>query len=197
MVLFVKRVSAMKTKTDNGDFNAKLALRKYFLDKYEHKNVFDACQGSGKIWSILRKTYAIDQYFGVDVKPKKGRLKVDSFRILNQPGWSFDVIDIDTYGSPWKHFKAVIDFKPSHPITLFLTDGLVKMGGGGTVDSLVYQWTGLDKMTKIQPSIVSKIYRNLLPYCLDYVRQKGFKIFEAQQAITKNKTAQYYGLHVE
>jgi hypothetical protein len=126
----------MAKKTDNHDPSAKLALRRYFLEKYHadgSAQVLDCCQGGGLLWKELRKTHAVASYWGVDVKPKKGRLKLDSIRILAQPGWPQNVIDIDTYGSPWKHWAAMLP-NVSRPLTVFLTIGQA-MGKSATIPS--------------------------------------------------------------
>lgn len=120
---------------DNSDLQAKLDLRRHFLNKY-HKDkpprVLDCCQGDGVIWSTLRREFAIASYWGVDIKRKDGRLKIDSARILSQPGWTQDIIDIDTYGSPWKHYSA-IKHTISKPATVFLTIGQWQMGTDGEI----------------------------------------------------------------
>jgi hypothetical protein len=90
-------------KTDNHNPKAKLLLRRHFLDKYHadgNADVLDCCQAGGLLWKEIRKTHQIARYWGVDLKPKKGRLKIDSVRILQQSGWPQNVIDIDTYGEP-------------------------------------------------------------------------------------------------
>src|SRR5438552_1243842 len=99
-------------KTDNHNLPAKLALRTYFLRKYHMQdvrrdaagatniNVLDCCQATGKIWGTLQREFPLAGYWGVDVKPKKGRLTIDSVKILDQPGWTQNVVDVDTYGSP-------------------------------------------------------------------------------------------------
>lgn len=68
----------MATKTDNHNPAAKLALRRHFLRKYHavgEIRVIDCCQGSAKLWTQLRKEFEIKSYWGVDVKPKAGRLR--------------------------------------------------------------------------------------------------------------------------
>jgi hypothetical protein len=114
----------MAKKTDNHNPEAKLKLRRYFLEKYHADGtarVFDCCQGGAVMWTTLRRTHPVQSYWGVDVKPKKGRLKIDSIRVLQQ-GVTQDVIDIDTYGSPWKHWMAILP-KVKIPVTVFLTIG--------------------------------------------------------------------------
>jgi hypothetical protein len=122
-----------KTKTDNHNATAKLELRRYFLRKLveadEPINVLDCFQGEGVLWNKLRSEFPVAGYWGVDVKPKKGRLKIDSARILEQPGWTQNVVDLDAYGSPWQHFLNLIS-TCRHSVTVFLTIGMVKIGGG-------------------------------------------------------------------
>lgn len=112
-------------KIDNSNLTAKLELRRHFLRKYhadEPPHVLDCCQGDGVIWKRLREEFPVTSYWGVDVKLKKGRVKLDSVRILAQPGWPQNVIDIDTYGSPWKHWAAML-LNVERPMTVFLTIG--------------------------------------------------------------------------
>ena len=122
--------------SDNRDISSKLELRRYFLEKYhsgeeegvsDSIKVFDCCQGSGVIWTHLQEEYSVDNYWGVDVKAKKGRIAVDSSRILSQPGWKDNVIDIDTYGAPWKHWLCMLP-NVVRPTTVFLTIGGQKNG---------------------------------------------------------------------
>ena len=111
-------------KTDNHSPHAKLDLRRYFLRRYhtDPPHVLDCCQGGGIMWGTLRKEFPVASYWGLDLKPKKGRLKLDSVRVLQQPGWPQDVVDIDTYGSPWKHWMAMLP-NVRRPTTVFLTIG--------------------------------------------------------------------------
>ena len=120
----------MAKQTDNHNPDAKLLLRKYFLEKYHadgSATVFNCCQGGGVMWNTIRKTHPVKSYWGVDLKEKKGRLKIDSIRILQQ-GLAQSVIDIDTYGSPWKHWFALLS-KLNGPKTVFLTIGSTMFKG--------------------------------------------------------------------
>lgn len=111
-------------KKDNANIAYKLELRRHFLQSYQDEphNVFDCCQGSKYIWGKLTAEFSIKHYFGVDLKKKRGRLMVDSVRILAQKGWDWNVIDVDTYGSPWKHYKEIL-LNAKKPVTVFLTIG--------------------------------------------------------------------------
>ena len=49
-----------QAKTDNANLPAKLALRRYFLNKYHTSQkplVFDACQGEGVLWETIRRSF--------------------------------------------------------------------------------------------------------------------------------------------
>lgn len=121
-----KLSETMSKKTDNANMPKKLAIRRYMLDKYhqgEPLRVFDCCQGEGKIWGVLRNEYEVQTYWGVDVKPKRGRLKIDSIRILQAGLKNENVVDIDTYGEPWNHYAELCD-KLVQPTTVFLTCGI-------------------------------------------------------------------------
>ena len=116
-------------KTDNSHLETKLELRREMLRKYQGKGslaVIDCCQGSGVIWSILREEFKLGSYWGLDTKKAPGRLQIDSARVLCQPGWRADVIDVDTYGAPWAHWEALLP-NVTGAVTIFLTIGQTMM----------------------------------------------------------------------
>lgn len=111
--------------TDNGDFAAKLELRRHFLRTYhqdEPIHVFDCCQGEGRIWKTLRSEFEVASYWGVDLKPKPGRMRVDSARVLATPGLRANVVDADTYGQPWTHWMALLP-NVKGAVSVFMTWG--------------------------------------------------------------------------
>lgn len=114
----------MRAFRDNVGINAKLDLRREYLKNRTSGplDVLDCCQGSKLIWGTLQKEFHLRTYFGVDVKKQRGRIKVDSSRILAQRGWHWNVIDVDTYGSPWNHFVSIVQ-NATLPVTVFLTIG--------------------------------------------------------------------------
>jgi len=149
----------MDKKTDNHNVADKLGIRRYFLDKYHKKVppvVFDCCQGEKLLWSILEREYVLDSYFGVDLKIKKGRLKIDSSRILEQKGFDFDVVDVDTYGEPWKHFLNMLPHI-TKPCTVFLTIVTIKAAGGGNISKLMAKALGVHNLTNLPMSLRGKI----------------------------------------
>lgn len=182
-------------KTDNANLGAKLDLRRYFLRKYHADGqpirVFDCCQGSGVIWRQLRKEFDVTSYWGVDLKPKAGRLTVDSQRILVQPGMCENVIDIDTYGSPWKHWAALLPGL-NRDATVFLTIGQWQMG----TCSQIPKGIGLDGL-HIPPGILSRLHGFATSYLLTIGCDFGIILSEAVEAVSAAGHARYIGVRLE
>lgn len=189
-------MTAKKTsKTDNHNPKAKLDLRRYFLNKYhasEPPRVFDCCQGGGVMWGTLQEEFLVANYWGVDLKQKKGRLKIDSIRILQQ-GIGEDVIDIDTYGSPWKHWFAVIaNFK--NATTVFLTIGnqnTTAMSPGSHGDKLI------ESFPPSTPDFLKAKYLRENDVILGLAKASQFAtITEAIEAVSTGN-ARYIGVRLE
>lgn len=190
-------------KSDNGHLAAKLELRRHFLAKFpppgpkkrSRFKVFDACQGEGVLWSVLRREFPCD-YWGVDVKPKKGRLKIDSVKVLGQPGWDFDVVDIDTYGSPWKHYQAMMPYV-RRPVTVFLTLGFVRAGGGGNVGNAFMRAAGLEfAHLPIPSALAGSVWDVCMVRCLGSCYAEGVRATYAAEAVVEGGTARYVGVRL-
>jgi len=183
-------------KTDNHNLDAKLDLRRHFLRRYHASgaNVFDAFQGSGKIWSTLRNEFSVSGYWGVDVKPKRGRLKIDSARVLDQPGWPFDVIDLDAYGLPWKHYRAVLTHG-RRDLTIFLTVGSLTMGGSGLSNEL-RSILGIT-LNGIPNAVSAKINEGFTKYCLGGCWDIGYQSSECIEALNRGGNARYFGIRLK
>lgn len=179
-------------KTDNHNPKAKLDLRRYFLHKYhrEPPHVLDCCQGGGVMWRTIKREFPVASYWGVDLKPKKGRLKLDSVRILAQSCWPQNVVDIDTYGSPWKHWLAMLP-NISKPTTVFLTIGQWQMG----TDRVILDRLGVGNL-RIPPGIAVRLQDVALTYCLTAGCEYGINIIEAVEAVSDGN-ARYLGVHLE
>lgn len=116
----------MDKKIDNGNMAAKLELRRVLFREsgFSELDVLDACCGSGKIWSALRKELPVARYLGLDVKKRSGHVAMDSARYLSRPGWNHNFIDIDTYGRPWPQWNAMLQTLPEgREIAVALTIG--------------------------------------------------------------------------
>lgn len=182
-------------KTDNHDPRAKLDLRRHFLSEYHadgKARVLDCCMGSGWIWGELRREYRVESYLGLDLKPKKGRLKIDSARYLEAGGWNHDVIDIDTYGSPWRHWFAVARVA-SGSVTVFFTVGLIRMGGGGNMQAAERDALGIPKSTPA--GIIGGLHEHAQRYCLAAALER-FDVTESIEA-ESHGNARYIGVRLE
>jgi len=179
-------------KTDNHNPKVKLDLRRHMLNRFHAElppHVFDCCQGSSVMWSQLREEYNLASYWGVDLKPKKGRMKIDSNRILCQAGWNFDVIDVDTYGSPWKHYSSVVA-NATKPCTVLLTIGSTMHKG--STDKQCLKILGLDTL-KIPESFCRKLDELAFSTMLSYADNYGTIVYLVEAVSTGN--ARYVGLH--
>ena len=185
-------------KTDNQDPTGKLLLREYFLKKY-HANapdVLDCCQATGYLWKKLKTKYSVRLYMGLDVKPKKGRLKLDSVRYLKAGKWKHDIIDIDTYGSPWDHYEQVLKYMGKE-ITVFLTIGQLTTGAVGRISKTGLSAMGLRNLyTTLPPAFHVKLKDKYINYCLGMCYKKSIMIIDAQEAVTYGN-ARYIGLRLE
>jgi hypothetical protein len=184
-------------KTDNHDPTAKIQLRRHFLDKYHadgSANVLDCCMGSGLLWRMLRKEVQVGSYLGLDLKPKKGRLKIDSARYLAAGGWTHDVIDVDTYGAPWKHWFEILKHAQGS-VTVFLTIGLIRMGGGGNMQNEAKATLGLDKIN-VPGGIIGSLHEISVRYCLTACYDYGIIPTETVEAESTG-SARYIGVRLE
>src|ERR1039457_5642486 len=198
--LLKRRRTMGKIKTDNHSPAAKLELRRYFLHKYHAKkppDVLDCCQGGGLLWGQLRKEFVVASYWGLDLKPRKGRLKLDSVRVLTQSGWPQNVVDIDTYGSPWKHWFAMLP-NITQPTTVFLTISQLVTGTVGAISKEAISAVGLGRLRiKLPAGFHPKLVELATASWLTSVGTYGLELIEAIEAASTNKNVRYVGLRLE
>jgi hypothetical protein len=133
-------------------------------------------------------------YWGVDRLPQRGRLKIDSSRLLLAQSLPYDVVDVDTYGSPWQHWKNLLP-NIVKPTTVFLTLG--QAGGITAVDSAVIKAVGLQKMSRTIPQALRwKLDQVAVESCLSMCYHYGVRIAEAQEVYPPGHNARYFGLHL-
>lgn len=191
----------MKDKTDNHDPAAKLKLRRFFLSRFHSDapaHVLDCCQGDGLLWNSLFREFTVASYWGIDVKPKPGRVRLDSARVLAQPGWPQNVIDIDTYGSPWKHWEAMLP-NVVRPVTVFLTIGQLTQGVVGSLGDLPLVYMGLGSLAKKLPSGFHSTWMlrtRCVPYALRRAVDFGINVIEAVEAVSTG-SVRYIGVRLE
>ncbi len=185
-------------KTDNALLAPKLMLRRAFLDAYPSERplrVLNCCEGSDVIWKTLRREYAC-QVAGYDVKKRPGRVAIKSDRILDVAGWQYDVVDIDTYGCPLRHLFKVVDGLPMHPVTVFLTVGMTRVGGG-QVSREYMAAAGLDRLRRQPPpSLMVKKTGRYMEYLAARCIHKDILLMDAREAFPQ-KNARYLGLRLQ
>lgn len=182
----------MEKKTDNHNLGLKLAVRRRFLDLFHHGEplrVFDACMGSGAIWGTLRREYPVKSYWGVDVKGKSGRMKVNSERVLSAGAIDANVIDIDTYGWPYDHYRPLLEHL-REPATVFLTIGIV--GLRAMPKTLLADMTGFKSMLPI--GLCSRMTEPGLQFMFNRPHDFGMDVALCEKAHAGN--AHYVGLRI-
>lgn len=158
--------------------------------------MLDCCQGQGELWRVLRNEFAVRAYWGVDLKPAPGRLRIDSARILALAGWPQNVVDIDTYGSPWKHWEALLK-NVSQSTTVFLTIGQRVTGTVGTLSSAAIAALGLASLAKMLPKgFHVKLGRLAVKASLSQAYGR-VSVIEAVEAESDNRNVRYVGVRLE
>lgn len=196
---------------DAAALRAKLAVRRYFLNRYypdarigrelhdgvaqPKPNVFDACAAGGEVWGQLRREYRV-RYWGVDLKPQtKGTLKIDSTRILAQPSLPFNIVDVDTFGSPWRHWLEMLP-NIRKPTTVFLTLGDVGNVGVDAVHLDTLAWLGLDKiMARVPVALRWKVAAYSVDAMLSAPYAYNLKPVDVMEA-ARSRTARYLGVRL-
>jgi hypothetical protein len=180
---------------DNSKLSQKLELRRHFLERYHREGelrVFDAFQARGIIWTTLAKEFPLTNYWGVDVLEKKGRIRIESSRILAQAGWRENILDLDAYGSPWTHWLHALR-KAAHSLTIFLTLGSLKGIKKRCLTAVELRVMGIP--FKLPRAISGNLSQRNLEWMLAQAWER-FSIVEAIEALP-HETARYFGLRLE
>lgn len=189
----------MRTKkTDNSNLGSKLALREYFLNKYDKHElrVIDCCSGNGILWNNLKNKFTLKIYVPVDMKRISGQLQVDSVRLLSLKPLNYNVVDIDTYGSPWKHWLALLP-NIILPTTVFLTIGSTSTGPGSTLSKIERMTLKLNfTRLKIPASFMIKLFRKIAVDFMLALARKHCTIIEAIES-ESGSNARYIGVRLE
>jgi hypothetical protein len=181
---------------ENSHLTVKIDLRRHFLDRYHsagERRVFDAFQAKGLLWSILREEFPLTSYWGVDLVEKKGRVKVDSARVLVQPGWNANIVDLDAYGSPWKHWLGVIWNSPGS-VTVFFTVGSKNGLMARNISAFEKKLLGIP-FRKLPGRLGKTLDRLVLDFMLGEALER-FDVIEATEALPST-TARYFGVRLE
>jgi len=95
-------------KVDNAFLCTKVNLRRNVIKKHFNKssfNILNCCAAKNKVWRSLDEFYNTS-IIHLDLNPQfDGVIKCDANDYVQNNDLSkFDIIDIDTYGSPWDIF---------------------------------------------------------------------------------------------
>lgn len=179
-------MKAAYTKQHNANLRQKVEQRLRGLAVFSAPAiVLDCCMGPGLIWQEIRKQQPVEEYMGLDLKPQRGGLRMDSRRYCKSPAVArHSVIDIDTYGAPWEHYFAAADRIRSRWL-VFLTIGQVMMGT---------QWLAVDdiigrRFADMPQMLRAKIAQSNAPHLLAYPNKCGM-VLEWHE-ITRHKNAVY------
>lgn len=188
----------LKKKTDNGNLIAKIVLREYFLDRYhagKETTVLDCCEGDGVIWGRLSDGRDCRR-FGLDLKPSPGRLRMDSRRFLLSGNVAYDVVDIDTYGSPWGHWTNLLP-RVMRPMTVFLTCGLVQIFGGNVEDVVRRRMGLVFPSLHVPASLINRLNPIIPERMIGLAWLHNLRIIEAVEALSERRTVRYFGIRLE
>lgn len=187
-------------KTDNSNLAGKLALRRQYLRRFHAGSVpavLDCCCADQQLWTLLRAEFPC-KYLGVDKEKKRNQLVMQSERLLQLPRLPYDVIDVDTYGQPWKHWRALLP-NLVKPVTVFLTIGQIRFNGIGAVgseDPWVFEAMGAKfERLKIPASFGYRIAARGVPFCLAWAYKFDLKIESVAEA-PRSKNARYLAVRV-
>lgn len=181
--------------TDNKGISDKLTLRRYLLDKYhcggKTADVLDCCQGDGVLWGKLKTTHKPRRYMGVDVKPRRGRIKIDSAKLL-MTSFSHNFIDVDMHGAPWRHWFFAIQ-NATQPTTFALTHGRTGVQTGGSPEALA----AMGLTVSVPKTLGNRLAWDVsLPYCLAAAEDYGWKIVEAV-SVGGHTNCKFIGVRIE
>jgi hypothetical protein len=177
------------SKTDNHNLAAKIALRRRLLSSAGEYRVLDCFSGSEAIWQPLRVEYQIRDYLALDIKQKRGRLKLDSARFVRECPGDFNVVDLDAYGSPFDQFESVIAWR--RRLIVFLTIGAVGMKAQSKTALRI---AGLPATTPI--GMHAQLHDHITESCLTLPLQKNFRIRQSFEALNPGGSARYIGLEI-
>lgn len=190
----------METKTDNHNLRAKLELRRAMLNSLlaarkksgqgPALSVCDCFSGEREaIWTQLRKEFNIGDYLALDVKAKPNRLKLDSLRYLQNQLWTHDVIDLDAYGSPWRHWFEVL--RRGQSCLVFLTIGNTmfrqQQSEGLAALGITFEIPG-----GLHAAVSAIVAEYSLAACL-----QKFTVIKAIEALNPGGNARYIGIQLE
>ena len=135
-------------KTNNSFFYAKCELRKNALKKHKNAKVIEFFCGSGVMYNAVYRN--VETYKGIDIEKfndDRDTVKSDCLSFVkNNDVSSFNVFDIDAYGSPYEVLSEIVNQKPVNDIlTFIITDGIAMDLRMGRVCKGARELSGINK----------------------------------------------------
>lgn len=186
----------MPAQTDNHNLAAKLALRRHALRAWGTRRplrVLDCFAGGQVIWTTLRAEFPVAEYLSFDLKPRRGRLKLDSLRFLTDQRWAHTIIDLDAYGSPWSHWVQVL--RRGRACLVFLTIGSRNNGAGTRIarDALEVAQIPAELPFGLHCGLLGTVNERCLAACFRF----GLRPRSAFEAPNPGGNARYLAVHLE
>ncbi len=112
---------------DNSSLKAKIALRKYFLDKIASPRILELCAGERR--ELYHACYENLDVTSLDIKEISGVIKIDNkIFIASSDLTEYNFFDLDVYGTPYQDLLNIFKKKSIHPdpFAVIVTDGITK-----------------------------------------------------------------------
>ena len=126
---------------DNSNTNAKIALRKHFLNKIDNPTILECFGGEDRI--LYNACYKKFKTVSLDIKSSDDMLTIDNKKFIASVDLAkYNFIDLDAYGSPYELLLNILKRKRhDQKYGVILTDGLQRNlgygSGGGLIQTII------------------------------------------------------------
>jgi len=169
-------------KTDNSYFAEKVSLRIDALPNKKQIIVLDCFAGAGLLWNEIKKTHKNIQVVPIEKESQKNKLALigNNLKYLSSLDLSkFDIIDLDSYGIPFKQLEILFERKYKGIIIITA----IQSGMGKLPNALLKKLGYTEKMIKKIPTLFNK---NCVDKLKNYLYLCGIKKVEGYFINRKN-----------
>ncbi len=148
-----------QTKTDNSHLEGKIKIREMMINGLDEILVLDTFAGKGLIWKEIQKRNPEKKIKVVGIEIEKGKNKKallgDNLKVIPSIDLStYDFIDIDAYGSPYKQLKAIL-YNGTYKTGVKIATTNIQTVLGKVPDDLLLHAGITKKMIKKAPTMCS------------------------------------------